>query len=272
MESTLDQFEYISKNFAQLFRSFDVPQFKRNNCASLALWGPSQGANAIGHRSSHNWLTPWNDRIIQLNGPHAAPVAISPWSAHPEIKIVGPTAHTCAAYLVTACWDMVFDTSWGFDDSPYNASCLKQWNEYIEEFLDRNWASILKRTENVSTQACYPEWCRLASLMDIERVKLMNAEKSAVATHDGIQSRTENDDQTPTPQWVTLDMIAALVNRSKKTLERWVKQGKLPSPDVEGGGGKPHEWNYLKLRPALEQYTEKKLPPNFPGCLSPDRH
>ena len=43
-------------------------------------------------------------------------------------------------------------------------------------------------------------------------------------------------------QYVTLDQMAGITNRSKKTLERWyskgIRKGKLPEPDVEGGGGR----------------------------------
>jgi hypothetical protein len=67
-------------------------------------------------------------------------------------------------------------------------------------------------------------------------------------------------------QYVTLDQVAALVNRSKKTLERLLadEKSKMPKPDVEGGGGKPHEWLWSKLRPWLEEKFNRKLPEHFP--------
>jgi hypothetical protein len=67
-------------------------------------------------------------------------------------------------------------------------------------------------------------------------------------------------------QYVTLDQAAALVNRSKKTLERAInKQGsEAPPPDVEGGGGRPHEWCWSKLRPWLENTYGKILPERLP--------
>jgi hypothetical protein len=56
---------------------------------------------------------------------------------------------------------------------------------------------------------------------------------------------------TEPEQYVTLDQAASLVNRSKKTLERYLRDPKsgMPRPDVEGGGGKPHEWRWPALRP-----------------------
>ena len=73
-------------------------------------------------------------------------------------------------------------------------------------------------------------------------------------------------------QYVTLDQAAALVNRSKKTLERYVADPKrgAPAPDVEGGGGKPHEWLYEMLRPWLEQQFSRKLPERFPASQFQD--
>jgi hypothetical protein len=69
-------------------------------------------------------------------------------------------------------------------------------------------------------------------------------------------------------QYVTLDQAAALVNRSKKSLERCKnKRGSgCPTPDVEGGGGKPNEWAWNRLRPWLERVFGRKLPEHFPSC------
>jgi hypothetical protein len=67
-------------------------------------------------------------------------------------------------------------------------------------------------------------------------------------------------------QYVTLDQMAALVNRSKKTLERKANAttSDMPAPDVEGGGGKPHEWKWTTIRPWLEKHFNRKLPERFP--------
>jgi hypothetical protein len=67
--------------------------------------------------------------------------------------------------------------------------------------------------------------------------------------------------------YVDLDQAAALVNRGKKTLERKIKSGKMLAPDVEGGGGKKHEWDYAKLKPWLEKEYGKLLPPRPPHTV-----
>jgi hypothetical protein len=86
---------------------------------------------------------------------------------------------------------------------------------------------------------------------------------------------TWHDETTP-EQYVTLDQAAALVNRSKKTLERYLRNPKskaaqMPAPDVEGFGGKPHEWRWGTLRPWLEKTFGKKLPERLPSRSSRPR-
>jgi hypothetical protein len=79
----------------------------------------------------------------------------------------------------------------------------------------------------------------------------------------------EQQDEAPdeAEQYVTLDQAAAMVNRGKKHLERCMnKQGSnAPPPDVEGGGGRAHEWRWSVLRPWLEKTFGKKLPKHFPS-------
>jgi hypothetical protein len=67
----------------------------------------------------------------------------------------------------------------------------------------------------------------------------------------------------PAEQYVTMDQAAAIVNRSKSTLERL--REKMPDPDVEGGGGKSHEWRWSRIRPWLEREFGKLLPVKFPS-------
>ena len=62
---------------------------------------------------------------------------------------------------------------------------------------------------------------------------------------------------------VTLTQMAAMVNRSKRTLEGLTKD--MPPSTVEGGGGKPAEWDWANVRPWLEEQFVRKLPEVFPG-------
>lgn len=67
-------------------------------------------------------------------------------------------------------------------------------------------------------------------------------------------------------QYVTLEQISAIVNRSKRTLEKWKTRtnNPLPPPDIEGCGGKPDEWIWPKVRIWLEANTDHQLPEVFP--------
>lgn len=67
-------------------------------------------------------------------------------------------------------------------------------------------------------------------------------------------------------QFVTLDQAAASVSRSKRTLEKLFRRRKnpFPDPDIQGGGGKPNEWAWERIRPWLEAEYARKLPAVFP--------
>lgn len=63
------------------------------------------------------------------------------------------------------------------------------------------------------------------------------------------------------PRYVTLSQVAPLVNRHKKTLEKLKtrERNPLPAPDVEGGGGKPDEWEWAALKVWLEAEFNRKI-------------
>ena len=63
-------------------------------------------------------------------------------------------------------------------------------------------------------------------------------------------------------RYVTLSDMAAMVNRSKKQMKRYLndpeyKHFKMPQPDDEGRGGKPHRWLWSKIRPWLRKTFHK---------------
>ncbi len=65
--------------------------------------------------------------------------------------------------------------------------------------------------------------------------------------------------------YVTFDTLANYLRVSKKTMERRYKHGKLCEPDIEGGGGKAHQWKYSRVRPFLETAFDRQLPERWPG-------
>jgi len=72
------------------------------------------------------------------------------------------------------------------------------------------------------------------------------------------------DDDRP-DDLVTLDQAAAVVGQSKRTLERYLQREDLPTPDLPGGGGKPHRWYWSNLRPKLQEHFRPDLPARYPA-------
>ena len=75
----------------------------------------------------------------------------------------------------------------------------------------------------------------------------------------------ESDQVNAVECHVTLRQMAAIVNKSKRTLERLYQNGKLPAPAVEGGKGKAYEWRWSDIKPILETQYDRQLPKTFPS-------
>lgn len=70
----------------------------------------------------------------------------------------------------------------------------------------------------------------------------------------------------PPVDHVTLRQCSALVNKDKRTLERWkTEDTEFPTPDVIGGDGTADEWSWANIRPYLEKKANRKLPKIFPS-------
>jgi hypothetical protein len=75
---------------------------------------------------------------------------------------------------------------------------------------------------------------------------------------------------SPSSWYIDLDGMAALINKAKRTLEHYKKRKNDPLslPDVEGGGGRKHEWKWSTVRPWLERNFTRDLswvnPANMP--------
>jgi hypothetical protein len=80
----------------------------------------------------------------------------------------------------------------------------------------------------------------------------------------------EAPESPPDDVFVTLDQAAAMVQRSKRTLE---KKRNLPAPDIRGSGGRPHEWKWNRIRPWLESEYKRSLPQTLPRLkpVKPER-
>jgi len=76
-------------------------------------------------------------------------------------------------------------------------------------------------------------------------------------------SQPQNGDGATVDCYVTLQQAAAIVSRSKRTLEK--HKAEMPAPRISDGGGKPDEWAWSELRPWLEKYSGRILPERFPA-------
>jgi predicted DNA-binding transcriptional regulator AlpA len=62
-------------------------------------------------------------------------------------------------------------------------------------------------------------------------------------------------------QYVSYRTMASMVGKSRKTLDRWQEKDPLPTPEIEGGKGRPNEYDYQKVRAWLERHSNRRLPP-----------
>lgn len=126
-------------------------------------------------------------------------------------------------------------------------------------------ASAARRTLAVTLrkEVLEPE---LSDTSPEERAEATNALPTGEVPEGGEASGTDERQL----QYVTADQIAAIVNRSKRTLEKHAAREKnpLPDPDISGGGGKPNEWLWASVRPWLEAEYGRKLPLVYPGMRS----
>jgi hypothetical protein len=65
--------------------------------------------------------------------------------------------------------------------------------------------------------------------------------------------------------FVTLDQAGAVIRKKKRTMEEYLRTGKIPQPDFPGGEGKAHHWKWSTIRPSLEKIADMKLPERFPA-------
>jgi hypothetical protein len=113
---------------------------------------------------------------------------------------------------------------------------------------------------------------RPIALMSKPRVGELDIQQLLQAISD-VVSWCSSSAETVLPgplQYVTLDQMAAILQRNKRTLERLKtrRTNPLPLPDVEGGGGRADEWLWHKIRPWLEQESKRILPERYPGLQS----
>jgi hypothetical protein len=145
------------------------------------------------------------------------------------------------------------------DDSPWALGHINDDHQLFLVRVEGDWADALSRViEFLRRVQWTPEKWRTNIVEPVERYheerrqwlrSLAGPVAAAVADSD----------------YVTLDKMAVIVKRSKKTLQRYLNDGRMPQPDIEGGGGRPHEWRWSAVRPWLNETFHRDLPEHFPG-------
>jgi hypothetical protein len=119
---------------------------------------------------------------------------------------------------------------------------------------------LLEHLDQALEEAAKIDWePGSARKLAIDRARRVQRDVGSVLHRPGVGEQEAGD-------YVTLDQMAAMVNRGKRTLVRLKnrKTNPLPRPDVEGGGGKPDEWLWATIRPWLQTEYAKILPERFP--------
>jgi len=112
-------------------------------------------------------------------------------------------------------------------------------------------AAAGKRVKGPTAQAAVPSPGRLKRMIRREV-------KAAIPVEN-------NTADQPVQELVTLAQVAALTGIKKRTLERYLHDGKLPIANFPGGEGKASKWFWSTIGPAMESVCDRKLPKRFPG-------
>ena len=113
--------------------------------------------------------------------------------------------------------------------------------------------------------ADWADVCDAAVEMIQRHVSELGPGRASQAAFDGDQEAETGKRTDAIECHVTLSQMAAIVNKSKRTLERLRDNGRLSAPAVKGPKGTAHEWRWSDVRPILEDEYRRKLPETFPA-------
>jgi len=151
---------------------------------------------------------------------------------------------------------------------------------YLGERREKGIARVASLKRRVASVNDVPNRCRIDELLDsvaetlkedgpIDDERLSNLagrlRKAAEAAVDEHQPADPASSGEQIECHVTLQQMAAIVSKSKRTLERLRDNEKLPAPAVKGGEGKADEWIWSEVRPILKREYSRTLPKVFPA-------
>lgn len=142
------------------------------------------------------------------------------------------------------------------------ASSLSRWQHRIEEYNAKAMASAqLESDEGILCSEI-----ENAIGMDAKAFFHLSNEDLAVLLKS--MPLVTSSSNAPTDH-VTLLQCSALVNRTKRTLERWkTDDTTFPTPEVIGSNGTADEWLWTTIRPYLERKARRELPVVFPSHVA----
>jgi len=150
--------------------------------------------------------------------------------------------------------------------------------EHLANLLTEHYPAVRRRVVELPFLDLKEAYIKLATAHDAAVKEWTERKAAAVAVGPGSKAGRASQANLANPdgpaatdalleQWVTLDKMAAIVSRSKRTLEKLKNRqpNPLPIPDAEGGGGRPDEWKWSNIRPWLEKEYDKSLPDRYPA-------
>jgi len=152
-------------------------------------------------------------------------------------------------------WPIVWDTS--CSDPPTDEEIVSDVYCHVKDFINRealdNAIAAEKNGQPIDWENGF-HWDKLDKIR--ERLDLLPHPR---------QSEEKSDLAAAIECHVTLSQMAAMVNRTKKTLERLRDNGKLSAPAVKGGTGRADEWRWSDVRPILQDEYNRQLPEIYPA-------
>lgn len=116
------------------------------------------------------------------------------------------------------------------------------------------------------------------SAMASNRDEIVQYLRRWVSAIDGLQARPSpvqpaaDSPESEIDVLVTLSQVGSLSGIKKRTLDAYLRKGKIPESDRTGKGGKAHKWYYRRLREALQEDATRLMPAEFPIDLFMPQH
>jgi len=146
----------------------------------------------------------------------------------------------------------------------------------VLEFVERNQRDGMRLTDcHKDDVIAISKICEAKQMPNVfEDLILKGREVSTLDVRIGLLKLKELFLQKPSPQttpidYVTLLQCAGIINKGKRTLERWKQiDTKFPTPEIIGETGGADEWSWATIRPYLEVKANRKLPEIFPAHVA----